>query len=665
MEGNIGLLGAVAWPFLAAFISLLAGKKGERNRDVFASAAMVMEFTGMLCLYPVNSPAAFSWAGFCEMGIWLRADGFRWLYSTIAAFMWMMTTLFSMEYFARHGNRGRYCFFSLLTCGATMGVFLSDSLFSLFLFFEIMGLTSFVMVIQEETEAAGRAARTYLAIAVIGGLCALSGIFMIAAGTGNLSMDSLEQFRKATGGTWPLYLAGALLLAGFGAKAGMYPLHVWLPNAHPVAPAPASALLSGILTKTGVFGILAVTVTMFRHDMAWGMVLLVPGAVTMVLGAILAVFSIDLKRTLACSSMSQIGFILTGCAMQCLLGEENGLAVSGTVLHMVNHSMIKLVLFMAAGCIYMNLHKLDLNEIRGYGRNKPFLMLVFAMGAYGICGIPLWNGYVSKTLLHESIVEYIEVLGARGADALPFQVLEWAFLLAGGLTVAYMAKLFAAIFLEKAPMGRERDDREKRYAGTAACFALGGSACLLPLMGMAPPPDYGPYGRYQPSVFKGGTGPAPGGVFFRGQSQGSLYQHINRNSGVCAVHPQIPYGDRGGRDQGLCGQMAGMAEPGGPGLPPPGTHRAALFGSRAGQMRQWDLRRSSSPVYEKAGKKSGGGTGGVQPVFQAGPGCKASAHDLFQHGIRVHDAGGRAYTDDGICAVFMRNLVGKKRLSLI
>lgn len=93
---------------------------------------------------------------------------------------------------------------------------------------------------------------------------------------------------------------------------------------------------------------------------------------------------------------------------------------------------------------------------------------------------------MSKTLLHESIVEYVEVLGARGADALPFQVLEWAFLLAGGLTVAYMAKLFAAIFLEKAPMGRERDDREKRYAGTAACFALGGSACLLPLMGMAP-----------------------------------------------------------------------------------------------------------------------------------------------------------------------------------
>lgn len=184
--------------------------------------------------------------------------------------------------------------------------------------------------------------------------------------------------------------------------------------------------------------------------------------------------------------MSQIGFILTGCSMQCLLGEENGLAVSGTVLHMVNHSMIKLVLFMAAGCIYMNLHKLDLNEIRGYGRNKPFLMLIFAMGAYGICGIPLWNGYVSKTLLHESIVEYMEMLGRQGANVLPFQVLEWAFLMAGGLTAAYMIKLFAAIFLEKAPLGRDGDDRGKKYAGTAACFALGGSALFLPLMGMAP-----------------------------------------------------------------------------------------------------------------------------------------------------------------------------------
>lgn len=486
MEGNLWLAAAVAWPVAAAFINICMGRIGERQRDIFASAAMVLEFTGMVCLCPAGSPARFSWSGFCEMGIWLKADGFRWMYGTVAAFMWMMTTLFSIEYFVNHANRTRYCFFMLLTCGATMGVFLSDSLFTLFLFFEIMGLTSFVMVIQEETPQAGKAAGTYLAIAVMGGLCVLSGIFIIASGAGSLSMDGLELFGNTAYGTGLLYLAGILLLMGFGAKAGMYPLHIWLPNSHPAAPAPASALLSGILTKTGIFGILVITVTMFLHNPVWGAILLAPGAVTMVLGAVLAVFSVDLKRTLACSSMSQIGFILTGCAMQCFMGEENGLAVRGTILHMVNHSMLKLVLFMAAGCIYMNLHELNLNEIRGYGRGKPFLMAVFAMGAYGISGIPLWNGYVSKTLLHESIVEYIGILEKQGMNGMWFRSLEWTFLLAGGLTVAYMAKLFIAIFLERGNGEAAGVHGKGSYIGIAGKSALGGSAVLLPAMGMAP-----------------------------------------------------------------------------------------------------------------------------------------------------------------------------------
>src|SRR5699024_5013413 len=141
-----------------------------------------------------------------------------------------------------------------------------------------------------------------------------------------------------------LYAAGGLALAGFGAKAGMFPLHIWLPKAHPVAPAPASALLSGILTKSGVFGILLLSRYLFWAELSWSQVVLALGVVTMVLGAVLALFSIDLKRTLACSSMSQIGFILVGVAMQGFLGHENALAAWGTVLHMLNHSLIKLVL---------------------------------------------------------------------------------------------------------------------------------------------------------------------------------------------------------------------------------------------------------------------------------------------------------------------------------
>ena len=211
--------------------------------------------------------------------------------------------------------------------------------------------------------------------------------------------------------------------------SGQRPAHIWLPKAHPVAPAPASALLSGILTKVGMFGILVLTSYLFLWDSGWGSLILILGVCTMVIGAVLALFSIDLKRTLACSSVSQIGFILVGVGMSGLLGEENALAIRGSLLHMVNHSLIKLALFMAAGVVFMNVHKLDLNEIRGFGRKKPLLNGIFLMGALGIGGIPLWNGYISKTLIHESIVEYLELLkeGAVSGmfDAGALKAVEW------------------------------------------------------------------------------------------------------------------------------------------------------------------------------------------------------------------------------------------------
>ena len=276
------------------------------------------------------------------------------------------------------------------------------------------------------------------------------------------------------------------MLFGFGAKAGMFPLHFWLPKAHPVAPAPASALLSGILTKCGILGILVLTAQVFVHDLTWGSVILTLGVFGMVVGAVLAVFSVNLKRTLACSSVSQIGFILVGVGMQCFLGEENALAVRGTFLHMVNHSLIKLLLFNLAGVVYMNIHALDLNTVRGFGRKKPFLMITFLMGALGIGGMPLLNGYVSKTLLHESIVEYIAHLTAHGHSALLFQAIEWIFLFSGGLTVAYMLKLFICIFIEKHPEKQEQYNAKTNYMSVLSKLVLGISAVILPIMGAFP-----------------------------------------------------------------------------------------------------------------------------------------------------------------------------------
>ena len=464
----------------------------------------------------LSDPAALRCAlpGVCGFGLHFVLDGFRMIYGCIAAFMWLMAVLLSDEYFRRHEHVSRFCLFLFWTLGATMGVFLSADLFTLFLFFEIMSFTSYAWVAQEEDRPSLKAAETYLAVAVTGGLVMLMGVFLvyyIAEGYGMyapgepLYFEKLQELWRMANMTYVsgdaagslagtavaqgltgaaavrmLRAAGLCMLFGFGAKAGAFPLHIWLPKAHPVAPAPASALLSGILTKTGIYGALILSCQLFLRDSDWGWLILTIGVITMLGGAVLAVFSVDLKRTLACSSMSQIGFILVGIGMQGLLGEENALAVHGTMLHMVNHSLIKLTLFLAAGVVYMNAHALDLNAVRGWGRRKPLLKVVFLVGALAIGGIPLFGGYVSKTLLHEAIAEF----GGGGV----MTAIEWIFLFSGGLTIAYMTKLFVAVFIEKNQDAalQKKYDGQKKYMNAASSFAVTVSALVLFVWGLVP-----------------------------------------------------------------------------------------------------------------------------------------------------------------------------------
>ena len=477
----------VFYPFLGGMAACILGRKNETLRDFFADFVGISEFAVMAVLLFLGKNLGFeeSYANLsipevCGLGLSFTMDGFRLIYGTITALMWMMTTIFCREYFTHHGNRNRFYLFFLLTEGATMGVFLSADLFTTFLFFEIMSLTSYVWVAQEEDASSLRAAGTYLAVAVTGGLVMLMGLFLLSWELGTLHMAELLPRARACDHPELLYAAGACLLVGFGAKAGAFPLHIWLPKAHPVAPAPASALLSGILTKTGVFGILLVSSRLFLYDGEWGSLILWVGVLTMVGGAVLAVFSVDLKRTLACSSMSQIGFILVGVGMQGLLGEENALAVHGTLLHMINHSLIKLVLFMAAGVVFQNTHELNLNKIRGFGRKKPLLRGIFLVGALAIGGMPMFGGYISKTLLHESILEY--------GSGWMIRTVEYLFLFSGGLTVAYMTKLYVALFVEKNgnPEIQRRYDKMDHYMNRETTFALAGSAGILLVWGLFP-----------------------------------------------------------------------------------------------------------------------------------------------------------------------------------
>ncbi|MDO4483191.1 MAG: proton-conducting transporter membrane subunit, partial [Clostridia bacterium] len=275
------------------------------------------------------------------------------------------------------------------------------------------------------------------------------------------------------------------------------------PKAHPVAPAPASALLSGILTKSGVFGLIVICGRIMPGNAAFGNALLVLAAITMFVGAVLALLSVDLKRTLACSSMSQIGFITVGLSMMVLLGEEGSLASYGAVMHMVNHSLIKLCLFMAAGVVYMNLHKLNLNDIRGFGRGKPVLHISFLLGALSIgCIPPFGSGYNSKSLLHESILELVHHLEAHGHAAGGYRFLEILFIISGGLTIAYMTKLYICLFWQKHPTRQaEFDAKNKTYINVQSSVALLLSAVILPFLGFLPGLLMSPLGERSAAFF--------------------------------------------------------------------------------------------------------------------------------------------------------------------
>lgn len=446
------LLFLILFPMAAAPAVYPLRRRDRKYRDRYVRIIPGVELVCALCLLIIPGTEVVL-PGVCGMGLHFTAGSLGSLLALLSAFLWMMTALPCREYFAGADHCNRYYFFWLMTLGALMGVFLSADLFTLFVFFEVMSFTSYVWVAQNETPQALRAGQTYLAIAVFGGMTLLVGLFLLWHLLGTLTFTHLPAAVTALAEEKRplLYAAGFCCLTGFGAKAGMFPLHIWLPKAHPVAPAPASALLSGILTKSGVFGVLVVSRYLFWTDEVWNTVVLALAVTTMVLGAVLALFSVDLKRTLACSSMSQIGFILLGVAMQGFLNGENALAAWGTVLHMLNHSLIKLVLFVSAGVVYLGTHSLDLNDIRGWGRNKPWLKGCFLLAALSIAGVPLTSGYVSKTLLHESIVEYIHLLEHQGLASGLFHGVEWLFLISGGLTAAYMTKLYLAIFVEPRP----------------------------------------------------------------------------------------------------------------------------------------------------------------------------------------------------------------------
>lgn len=447
-------------PFLAAFVSYYIGTKSERWRDVFNILTTAFVFIEIIMIYPdvANGGVEYMLPNIMGTGLHLKIDSFRYAMLFITGLAWFLCTMYSTQYLIKYKHRNRYYMFFMLTYAFTLGVFMSENILNLFTFFEGMSLASYALIIHDEDVYSHEAGVSYLAMAIAGGLVLLMGIFVAFDYTNTLEMTKMARIIPYLDDSVKYVIAG-LLIFGFGIKASMFPLHTWLPKAYAAAPAPATAVLSAILLKTGLFGIILTVDQLLGQDLTVSYVIFGIGLINIILGGVLAIMQRNLKRIIAYSSMSQTGFMLLGIGLIGILGEEGGIAVLGTILYMINHAVFKLLLFMGAGVIYMIFHDVSLNKIWGFGKHKRKLKAIFLVGVLGIIGFPGFNGYTSKTLIHEAIIE-AQHLTHSGF----FVFAEYIFYIGGAMTVAYMLKLFIAIFMEEneAFYGQYKEQFHKR-----------------------------------------------------------------------------------------------------------------------------------------------------------------------------------------------------------
>lgn len=330
---------------------------------------------------------------------------------------------------------------------AMLGVVTSDGGFSFLFFWELMTVASFILILFDaERREVRRAALSYLIMMHVGFALLLVGFVRLYAVCGSADFALLGEYFR-TQPAMPLFL---VFLMGFGMKTGMFPMHVWLPEAHPAAPSHVSALMSGVMIKTGVYGILRVVSHIADAPALHtaGLILLAAGIVTGVWGVILAAAQNDVKRLLAYSSIENIGIILIGTGIAAL-GKSSGnqlvaiCGVTGALLHTLNHSLFKSLLFFGAGNILSKTGTTSLDALGGLSKHMPVTALLFLTGTTAICALPPLNGFVSEFLIYLGMLDGI----ASGSDVLASAAGLAALALIGGVVVLAFTKLYGTVFL--------------------------------------------------------------------------------------------------------------------------------------------------------------------------------------------------------------------------
>jgi hydrogenase-4 component B len=401
----------------------------------------------------------------------------------------ILTAIYGGSYMSSRGERpgiaASWFHLNLLTAAMALVVAAHDGLLFL-LAWEIMALAPFFLVIFDDRQGSVRhAAWTYLAATHIGTVFLLVLFVLLGGLAGSSDFDAYGGVLKAT----PTLCSVAFILAliGFGSKAGIIPAHVWLPEAHPVAPSHASALMSGAMIKIGIYGLVRILTLLGTPQPWWGWTLIAIGASSGVLGVLFALAQHDLKRLLAYSSVENVGIILLGIGLG-VLGLATGtpaLAVIGFaagLLHIVNHSIFKGLLFLGAGAVQHGADSLELEKLGGLLKRMPWSGAAFLIGAAAIVGLPPFNGFVSEFLLFYA--GFAAVMHPAASIALAGLMAIVAMGLIGGLAAACFTKAFGIVFLGS-PRTAEAEKAHEAAPPMRAAMAVLALLCVI--IGLAAP----------------------------------------------------------------------------------------------------------------------------------------------------------------------------------
>jgi hydrogenase-4 component B len=463
-----GPLAAVAarWRRLSGALFLLSTLGGCALAGLSAVAALLGADPGVVH-GPWTVPGGLFHVHLDALGAW---------FALVVALVAAPIALYAVAYFARAPARTLRSFslFSGWLLAALLTLAAARNALLFLAAWETLTLSAYLLVtLEHEKEYVRWSGALYLVANHTAAFCLVALIGILAVGAGSLDL-------KDFGPSAAPGLAVALALVAFCTKAGALPFHIWLPHAHPAAASPVSAMLSGIVLKAGIFGLLRFLPALTREGAGWGTLVLALGAITGVMGVLYALAQHELKRLLAYHSVENIGIILLGIGAG-LLGAHAGLpevavlGFAGALLHILNHAAFKSLLFLGAGSVLHAAGTGEIDELGGLARRMPLTALLFLVGCISICGLPPFNGFLSEWTIYRAM--FAGASEGAGAARLAGAVGILSLALIGGLAAACFAKAFGAVFLGE-PRGHAGARAREAHPSQCAAMAFLALVCL-------------------------------------------------------------------------------------------------------------------------------------------------------------------------------------------